>query len=84
LSCREIRLYGAENYQIARRMRAMLENLAATLPENRRPALLKELSLLDRALEALNLMPDDLALARTPDLQGLGAPMRQPRAHSAL
>ena len=37
LSCREIRLYGAENYQIARRLRAMLENLAATLPENRRP-----------------------------------------------
>ena len=83
LSCREIRLYGAENYQIARRLRAMLENLAATLPENRRPALLKELRLLDQALEALNLLPDDLALARTPDLQGLGAPIRQPRAHSA-
>lgn len=82
LSCREIRLYGAENYQIARRLRAMLENLAATLPENRRPALLRELGLLDQALEALKLLPDDLALARTPDLQGLGAPMRQPRAHS--
>jgi uncharacterized membrane protein len=83
LSCREIRLYGAENYQIARRLRAMLENLAATLAENRRPALLKELSLLDQALEALNLLTDDLTLARTPDLQGLGAPMRQPRAHSS-
>ncbi|HEY4168634.1 MAG TPA: DUF2254 domain-containing protein [Reyranella sp.] len=83
LSCREIRLYGAENYQIARRLRAMLENLSATLPENRRPVLLKELQLLDRTLEALDLLPDDLALARTPDLQGLGAPMRQPRAHSA-
>jgi uncharacterized membrane protein len=82
LSCREIRLYGAENYQIARRLRAMLENLAATLAENRRPALLKELRLLDQTLEALNLLPDDLVLARTPDLQGLGAPMRQPRAHS--
>jgi uncharacterized membrane protein len=83
LSCREIRLYGAENYQIARRLRAMLENLAATLPENRRPALLKELRLLDQALAALNLLPDDLALARTSDLQGLGAPMRQPRTNSA-
>ncbi|MBS0525569.1 MAG: DUF2254 domain-containing protein [Proteobacteria bacterium] len=82
LSCREIRLYGAGNYQIARRLRAMLENLAATLPENRRPALLKELGLLDQALEALKLLPDDLTLARTPDLQGLGAPMRQPRANS--
>jgi hypothetical protein len=61
----------------------MLENLALTLPENRRPALFKELGLLDRALEALKLLPDDLTLARTPDLQGLGAPMRQPRAHSS-
>ncbi len=83
LSCREIRLYGAGNYQIARRLRAMLENLAATLPGNRRTALAKELQLLDRTLEALNLLPDDLALARTPDLQGLGAPMRPPRAESA-
>jgi uncharacterized membrane protein len=83
LSCREIRLYGAESYQVTRRLRAMLENLALTLPENRRPALLKELKLLDQALAGLNLLPDDLALARTPDLQGLGAPMRQPRAHSA-
>ena len=82
LSCREIRLYGAANYQIARRMRAMLENLAATLPDNRRPALAKELSLLDQTLGALKLLPDDLALACTPDLQGLGAPMRQPRANS--
>ena len=83
LSCREIRLYGAENYQIARRLRAMLENLTATLPDNRRQALAKELGLLDQTLEALNLLPDDLALARTPDLQGLGAPMRKPRANSA-
>ena len=82
LSCREIRLYGAGNYQVARRLRAMLENLAATLPDYRRPALLKELDLLDRTLEALNLLPDDLALARTPDLQGLGAPMRLPRHQS--
>jgi uncharacterized membrane protein len=83
LSCREIRLYGAENYQVARRLRAMLENLALTLPEHRRPALHKELRLLDQALVSLNLMPDDLELARTPDLQGLGAPIRQPRAHSS-
>ena len=83
LSCREIRLYGAANYQVARRLRAMLENLALTLPENRRPALLKELQLLDQTLDRLGLLADDLALARTPDLQGLGAPMRQPRAHSA-
>ena len=51
LACNEIRQYGAENAQIARRMRAMLENLLQTLPERRRPALRQELDLLDRTLE---------------------------------
>ena len=75
LSCREIRLYGAENYQVARRLRAMLENLQAALPEARAPVLRKELELLDQVLVGLKMLPDDLALARSPDLQGLGAPM---------
>ena len=72
LACNEIRLYGAENAQIARRMRAMLENLMQTLPERRRPALRQELDLLDRTLEKAYLLPEDLALARIPDSQGLG------------
>jgi uncharacterized membrane protein len=76
LSCREIRLYGAANFQVARRMRAMLENLQHALPEARGPALRKELDLLDQTLARLNLLPDDLALAQTPDLQGLGASLR--------
>jgi uncharacterized membrane protein len=77
LSCREIRLYGVENFQIARRLRAMLENLEQALPAARGPALRKELELLDLTLARLDLLPDDLALARTPDLQGLGAPSRR-------
>ncbi len=72
LSCNEIRLYGAENTQIARRLRAMIENLLQTLPESRRPALRQELSLLDRALEKHFTLPEDLATARVPDTQGLG------------
>ncbi len=76
LSCREIRLYGAENYQVARRLRAMLENLDQVLPEARRPALQEELALLDLTLERLDMLPRDLELARLPDLQGLGAPLR--------
>jgi uncharacterized membrane protein len=68
----EVRLYGAENFQVARRLRAMIENLAQTLPQQRRPALLAELGLLDRALEKLYPFPEDLALARVPDLQGIG------------
>jgi uncharacterized membrane protein len=72
LAYSEIRLYGAENFQIARRLRAMSENLIQTLPEHRHAALHKEIDLLDRALEKLYAFPEDLALARTPDSQGLG------------
>jgi uncharacterized membrane protein len=72
LTCREIRLYGAENFQVARRLRAMIENLVLVLSESRRPALRCELNLLDRTLEKLHELPEDLALARQPDLQGLG------------
>lgn len=72
LACREIRLYGAENFQIARRMRAMINNLIETLPESRRPTLREELDLLDRSIRSLYSLPEDLALARIPDTQGLG------------
>ena len=72
LAFSEIRLYGAENFQIARRLRATIENLSETLPELRLPALGRELDVLDRTLERLNLLPEDLALARVPDSQGLG------------
>ena len=75
LSCREIRLYGAANFQIARRLRSMLENLQQALPEagacaaqGTRPA--------RRGFGPLDLLPDDLALARFPDRQGLGASRR--------
>jgi uncharacterized membrane protein len=72
LSVSEIRLYGAGNFQVSRRLRAMIENLLEGLPENRRPALLRELDLLDRALPKLHEFAEDLDLARTADFQGLG------------
>lgn len=72
LTFSEIRLYGAENFQIARRLRAMILNLLQTLPEHHRAALRNELELLDRALEKVYSLPEDLALARVPDPQGLG------------
>jgi uncharacterized membrane protein len=68
----EIRLYGAGNFQIARRLRAMIEYLSATLPEYRRPALHAQLGLLDRTIEKLYAIPEDLALAGVSDSQGLG------------
>jgi uncharacterized membrane protein len=72
LAFREIRLYGAENFQIVRRLRAVIDNLVATLPEGRRPALRQELELLDRTIEKLYILPEDMALARISDTQGLG------------
>jgi uncharacterized membrane protein len=72
LTCREIRLYGAENFQVARRLRAMIENLLLVLSGSHRAALRCELSLLDRTLEKIHEFPEDLALARQSDLQGLG------------
>lgn len=68
----EIRTYGAGNVQIARRLRAMLDNLVASLPRHRRPPLEDERARLDRALESLYRLPEDLALARIADSQGLG------------
>ena len=73
LAFSEIRYYGAENMQIARRLRAMIENLIKTLPEFRHPALREQLDLLDRTIEKIYVIPEDLALARVADSQGLGA-----------
>jgi uncharacterized membrane protein len=70
---REIRYYGAENFQVARRLRAMLESLLQTLPEERHPALRAELNLLDDAVKTIHVLPADLAVASVADPQGLGA-----------
>lgn len=68
----EIRFYGAENIQIARRLRAMIVNLKDTLPTQRHPALCEELDLLDRMIEKVYILPEDVKLARIPDPPGLG------------
>ena len=72
VSCNEIRANGASSVQVARRLRAMIENVATSLPAHRRTALYEERDRLDRALEPLYDQPFDLALARIPDSQGLG------------
>ena len=73
----EIRGCGASNVQIARRLRAMLDNLVAALPKHRRVPLEDERQRLDRMLESLYALPEDLALARIADSQGLGGSSRQ-------
>jgi uncharacterized membrane protein len=79
IACTEVRACGADNVQVARRLRAMLENLVASLPPHRHPVLTQELDLLDRTVERLYRLPEDLALARVPDAQGLGGSLA-PRA----
>jgi uncharacterized membrane protein len=72
LSCIEIRHCGAGSVQIMRRMRSMLENLLQTLPPHRHGELNQQLELLDRTIEKQYAFPEDIAIARTPDSQGLG------------
>ena len=72
VACTEIRSCGAGSVQVARRLRAMLDNLIATLPAHRHEALVEERRRLDDMLGSLYKLPEDLALARIPDSQGLG------------
>jgi uncharacterized membrane protein len=72
LTFSEIRQCGSNNLQIARRLRAMIENLNQTLPSHRQPALQQQLSLLDREVARLFQYPEELALALEGDSQGLG------------
>ena len=72
LAFSEIRSCGANNLQIVRRLRAMIENLMLTLPAHRQAALLTELSLLDREIDRKFTYPEELALAKIADTQGLG------------
>jgi uncharacterized membrane protein len=76
LAFTEIRYCGANSIQVARRMRAMIENLVNTLPAHRHASLHQELALLDRAIAGHFATDEDLALARIPDSQGLGGRYR--------
>jgi hypothetical protein len=71
LSITEIRHFGA-SIQVARRLRAMLENIIQTLPEERAVLLHKELELLHRSAERFFTEPEDRALAEVSDFQGVG------------
>jgi uncharacterized membrane protein len=72
LTFREIRRNGSGNFQVVRRLRSMIDNLLHTLPAHRLPAIAEELKLLDREIDQKFPYPEDLALARIGDPQGLG------------
>ena len=72
LAVTEIRQYGRDSVQVMRRLKAMLENLIETLPEQRAPLLRKELRLLAASSRRIFTELDDRTLADTSDLQGIG------------
>jgi uncharacterized membrane protein len=72
LAVTEIRHFGAESIQVARRLRAMLEDLIQTLPKSRGTRLRKELTLLQRSTKRIFSDPEDRALAAEGDVQGVG------------
>lgn len=72
LAVTEIRQFGGASIQVARRLRAMLENLIQTLPDNRAALLRQELKLLNRSAERCFKEPEDRALAEVSDSQGMG------------
>jgi len=72
VACVEIRACGANNVQIARRLRAMLDNLLASLPPKRHAALESERRRLDQAIASSYPIAEDRMLASVGDSQGLG------------
>ena len=72
LAVTEIRHFGGTSIQVARRLRAMLENLVEVLPPERTALLRGELTLLHRSAGRFFPEPEDQALADVSDLQGVG------------
>lgn len=80
LGLTEIRQFGCDSIQVARRMRALLEHLMNVLPPDRVPRLQEELDLLTRSVERTFADDEDKRRALASDLQGLGGsavPSRQ-------
>lgn len=72
LAVTEIRLFGGNSIQVARRLRAMLENLIQVLPEQRLSVLRHEFSLLHKTADRSFPEAEDRALAEVSDCQGVG------------
>lgn len=86
LAVTEIRHYGGQSIQVVRRLRAMLENLIETLPEERTRLLHQEMNVLQRTAERHFLEPEDRTLAAASDSQGVGGMSehspKRPAAHT--
>jgi uncharacterized membrane protein len=69
----ELRLAGAGSPQVARRLRAALEDLKAVAPPERRPPLDYQLRLLEAAVGRAYAEEKDVRAALVPDMQGIGS-----------
>jgi uncharacterized membrane protein len=69
----EVRLAGAGSPQVARALRAALEDIRAVAPEERRPPLEREVGLLDRAVQRCYEDDADRSAALVADTLGIGS-----------
>jgi uncharacterized membrane protein len=69
----ELRLAGAGSPQVARRLRAALEDLRTVAPPERRPPLDRQLRLLDDGVRRAFCDDADVDAALVPDMQGIGS-----------
>ncbi len=76
LAATELRIYGATNPQVTRRLRAMYDQLLRVVPAERAEALRREVALLEATVEAAWSSPPDRAIAGASDLQGFGSRSR--------
>jgi uncharacterized membrane protein len=68
----EIRDYGAQSLQVARRLRSAIDDLTALVPADRLPALERQRRLLDRAVGRAFVDGEERRFARQPDEVGVG------------
>ena len=73
----EIRSYGGDSVQVVRRMKALITDLTASVPEERRPALAYWQRRLSATVTRRFAEPDEQLDASAEDRQGLGAPRRR-------
>jgi uncharacterized membrane protein len=76
LAIEEIRHYGRDSMKVTRRLRALLANLAETLPAQRRRALRREQERLEALINRTFEEDEEIMLASVEDRQGFGSPRK--------
>jgi uncharacterized membrane protein len=69
----EIAEYGAESFQVTRRLRSLLDDLQHHTPQHCRPALAHHQHRLDRCIANAHVDPSSRRYASAPDPQGIGS-----------